>query len=170
MTQQTIKQRPTRHIATTNGRYLIILSLLIGFLILATQVGIGLRNQAEVNSKPARALSAIPQDGRAFYTEPYWKMAAELDSAAAAPRSLSALPQDGRAFYTEPYWKMAAELDSVAAAPRNLSALPQDGRAFYTEPYWKMAEAATASASEDPSTVPLAGRAYFTEPYWNTGK
>ena len=138
MTQQTIKQRPTRHIATTNGRYLIILSLLIGFLILATQVGIGLRNQAEVNSKPARALSAIPQDGRAFYTEPYWKM--------------------------------AAELDSVAAAPRNLSALPQDGRAFYTEPYWKMAEAATASASEDPSTVPLAGRAYFTEPYWNTGK
>jgi hypothetical protein len=172
MTNQTMNQRVIgpAHL-TGNGENLIKLALVFGLVVLAVLAVINLRTPAaSVSIEPAKGLSALPQDGRAYFTKPYWEMAAE--SAAAAPaKSLSALPQDGRAYFTEPYWEMAAELPAVAEPAKSLSALPQDGRAYFTEPYWEMtARAEQAAESADPSAQPVEGRAYFTEPYWNAGQ
>ena len=100
MTRHTVSQHPTRHVDRTVD--LVVLSLLFALLILTIVVGIKWLAEGNVNSEPARNLSAIPQDGRAYFTEPYWNMG-EV-AAIAASKDLSALPQDGRAYYTEPYW------------------------------------------------------------------
>lgn len=77
--------------------------------------------------------SALPDDGRAYFTEPYWEMAKEAESAAPAIRS--ALPDDGRAYFTEPYWEMGRSAETGAADPVE----PEREWSYYTERYWEKA-------------------------------
>jgi hypothetical protein len=58
---------------------------------------------AAESAAATKSLSALPQDGRAYFTEPYWEMAQELEAATEAIDP-SAVPFNGRAYFTEPYW------------------------------------------------------------------
>jgi hypothetical protein len=106
---------------------------LAALLIIFATLGVMLLAQANSYGRATSGnLSAIPQDGRAYFTEPYWQQAAE-DAAehAALSTNLSAIPQDGRAYFTEPYWQQAAE----HAAKTQLQTTEPEW-SYFTERYW----------------------------------
>ena len=56
-------------------------------------------NEVERTTEVRRNLSALPQDGRAYFTEPYWQMGAgDANGTTAAEPEYS--------YYTERYWLM----------------------------------------------------------------
>jgi hypothetical protein len=168
MTNQTMKQRvigPTP--LGGDGDLIIKLLLVAGLLVLTVVAVVSLPNRSlDVNNIPGASLSAFPRDGRAYFTEPYWKSAAE-SMASVTAAATAARP----ATFTQQYWDLAEASARVAAATANLSAIPQDGRAYFSEVYWHMAEESASTAGvKSLNAPPDDGRAYFTEPYWNAGE
>lgn len=161
MTQQMMERKSLGSPSRKGHRNGLIAVILIIALLAAIVVALDIRTSAKVETRlaPSVNLSSMPADGRAYFTEPYWIMGAEAETA----KSLTAIPQDGRAYFTEPYWNMAAEIE----AAKRLSAIPQDGRAYFTEPYWNMA--AGHSADED-KAEPTPEWSYYTERYWSKNR
>jgi hypothetical protein len=130
----------------------LVLLALLGAAIVAFNID---RNRAvneiERSSATTGATSALPNDGRAYYTEPYWDMASEAAGVAPAPAETDA-------YFTEQYWKLAEA--SANAAPATV-----DTPAYFTEPYWQMAaEHQGSAASTDDED------AYYTEKYWDMAR
>ena len=159
MTNQVLQQKGLSRLGGDGRReglavLAVVLVLLVAVLVVLSNLGP--RSASEVKPVNTSGLSAIPLDGRAYFTEPYWNMAAESESALAPA---SAAPEF--ATYTDRYWNLAAESES-ALAPA--SAQPEF--ATYTDRYWNLAE---ETAAEVPAPV-TDGPAYFTEPYWNMAR
>ncbi len=131
MTNQVLQQKGLSRLGGDGRREgLAVLALVLVLLVAVLVVlsNLGPRSASEVKPVNTSGLSAIPLDGRAYFTEPYWNMAAESESALAPA---SAAPEF--ATYTDRYWNLAEETAAEVPAPVT------DGPAYFTEPYWNMA-------------------------------